>query len=89
MTTIKISGALLRFTDYRSTVAVGGDTVGAALAELVTLHPDLKLMLFAPDGRPRSTHRFAVNGEVLSGEFLGRPVTRTDRVDILTAIFGG
>jgi hypothetical protein len=89
MTTFKIYGALLRFADYHSMVTVEGDTVQSALNQLVTVHPALGGVLFDRSGALRRTHRFALNGELLAGQFLHQPVGPADRVDILLSVSGG
>lgn len=53
MATIRIPTPLRPYTGGQASVSVGGDTVGAALHDLVTQYPDLSTHLFA-DGKLRS-----------------------------------
>ena len=86
---VKIAGALLRFTEYRSQIPIHAPTVGAGLAELATQYPALKSVLYDREGRVRATHRVCLNGEMLGAGGLMLAVREDDRVDILTAISGG
>ncbi|MFC5827266.1 MoaD/ThiS family protein [Nonomuraea insulae] len=89
MSTIRISGAMLRFVDYQRAVTVRGDSIRAALDELVAAYPALADVLFDRRNNLRTQHRLALNGEVLSGLFLDYPLDSRDEIDIITAISGG
>jgi adenylyltransferase/sulfurtransferase len=87
--TFKISGVLLRFTDYRDRVEIDAPTVGSALRRLVERYPQLEDVLFEADGSLRFTHRLFLNGDMIDEREVDRPLAADDRVDILTAISGG
>ena len=86
---VRVSGALLRFTDYRRVITVAAPTVGAALTKLADEYLALKPVLFDREGRVRATHRIFLNGEPLKPEQLTRPAGDADSVDLLLAISGG
>jgi molybdopterin synthase sulfur carrier subunit len=86
---LRISGVLLRFTDYRSTITVDAPTVEAALTKLAAEHVPLRRVLFDRRGKVRATHRIFLNGEQLSTDELSHPAGASDEVDLITAISGG
>jgi hypothetical protein len=86
---VRVSGALLRFTDYRRVITVAAPTVGAALTKLAEEYQPLKPVLFDREGRVRSTHQIFLNGEQLNREQLTRPTGHADSVDLLLAVSGG
>lgn len=86
---LRISGALLRFTDYRSVIEVEAPTVEAALVQLAEAHAAFKKVLFDREGRVRATHKVFLNGEQLTVDQLARPAGSSDQVDLITAISGG
>lgn len=85
----RISGTLLRFTDFRREIALPGTTLAEALAQLVEAHPNLTGVLFDREGNVRGTHRLFVNGEPLEEVDSGLTLAETDSVEILTAVSGG
>lgn len=86
---IRVSGALLRFTDYRRVISVAAPTVGAALTRLADEYQPLKPVLFDREGRVRATHQIFLNGEQLTREQLTRPAGDADSVDLLLPVSGG
>ena len=86
---IRVSGALLRFTDYRRSINVDAPTVEAALDVLSTQYEPLRKVIFDRSGQVRGTHRIFLNGEQLDSNQLASPVCETDSVDLLFAISGG
>ena len=86
---LRISGALLRFTDYRSAIDVEAPTVEAALLQLADAHAPLRKVLFDREGRVRATHKIFLNGEQLAPDQLARPTGASDQVDLITAVSGG
>ena len=86
---VRVSGALLRFTDYRRVISVAAPTVEAALTRLADEYQPLKPVLFDREGRVRATHRIFLNGEPLKPEQLTRPAGDADSVDLLLAVSGG
>lgn len=85
----KVGGALLRFTNYESSISVAATDVGDALTKLVDVHPDLREVIFDRSGSVRRTHRLCLNGTVLDHGDLDHELADGDRVDILTAVSGG
>lgn len=86
---LRISGALLRFTDYQSTIDVDAPTVEAALTRLADEHAAFKKVLYDRRGRVRATHTIFLNGEQLAVDQLAHPAGASDQVDLITAISGG
>jgi len=86
---IRVSGALLRFTDYRRAISVVAPTVEAALVRLADEHQPLKPVLFDREGRLRAAHKIFLNGEQLQPEQLTHPADDGDSVELLLAISGG
>lgn len=85
----RISGALLRFTDYRGVIDVDAPTVEAALVKLADAHRPLRNALFDRQGNLRGVHKIFLNGEQLTADQLTRPAGACDDVDVITAISGG
>ena len=86
---VHVSGALLRFTDYRRVISVAAPTVQAGLIRLADEYQPLKPVLFDREGRVRATHRIFLNGEQLTRDQLSRAAGDTDSVDLLLAVSGG
>jgi hypothetical protein len=86
---VRVSGALLRFTDYRRVISVAAPTVGGALISLSDEYRSLKPVLFDRDGRVRATHQIFLNGEQLTREQLTCPAGDADSIDLLLAVSGG
>ncbi len=86
---VRVSGALLRFTDYRRVISVDAPTVEAALVKLADEYQPLRKVLFDREGRARETHRIFLNGEQLEPDQLASPAGEADSVDLLLAISGG
>lgn len=86
---VRVSGALLRFTDYRRAISVDAPTVEAALVKLAGEYQPLRTVLFDREGRVRATQRIFLNGELLEPDQLASPAGDADCVDLLLAISGG
>jgi hypothetical protein len=86
---VRVSGALLRFTDYRRVISVDASTVEAGLIELAGEYQQLRKVLFDRGGNVRATHKIFLNGEQLEPDQLASPAGDADRVDLLLAISGG
>jgi molybdopterin converting factor small subunit len=86
---LRISGALLRFTDYQSVIEVEASTVEAALLQLAEAHAPFRKVLLDRAGRVRATHKIFLNGEQLAPDQLAHPARASDQVDLITAISGG
>lgn len=85
----RISGTLLRFTDYQKELHIDAPTLKAGIDQLVAQFPELGKTLYDRLGQLRATHKVFVNGETVDKAHLGREVQSDDVVDILTAITGG
>jgi hypothetical protein len=86
---VRVSGALLRFTDYRRVISVDASTVEAALVELADEYQQLRGVLFDRGGNVRATHKIFLNGEPLEPHQLASRAGDADCVDLLLAISGG
>jgi hypothetical protein len=86
---VRVSGALLRFTEYRRVVSVDAPTVRAALDKLAGEYQPLRKVLFDRAGNVRAAQRIFLNGEPLEADQLGVPAGESDCVELLLAISGG
>ena len=86
---IRVSGALLRFTDYRRVIDVDAPTVQAGLVKLIGEYQPLRKVLFDREGKVRATHKVFLNGEQLESDQLASRAGDADSVDLLLAISGG
>jgi hypothetical protein len=86
---VRVSGALLRFTEYQRAISVDAPTVEAALARLAGEHPPLRRVLFDREGRVRAAQRIFLNGEQLEPDQLATAAGEGDCVELLLAISGG
>ena len=86
---VRVSGALLRFTDYRRVISVDAPTVEAALVKLAGEHHPLRKVLFDREGRVRATQKIFLNGEPLEPDQLASAAGEADCVELLLAISGG
>ena len=86
---VRVSGALLRFTDYRRVISVDAPTVEAALVKLSGEHQQLRKVLFDREGKVRATQKIFLNGEQLEPDQLASPAGDADCVELLLAISGG
>jgi hypothetical protein len=86
---IRVSGALLRFTDYQRVISVDAPTVEAALVKLAGEYQPLRKVLFDREGRVRATQKIFLNGEPLEPDQVASPAGAADCVELLLAISGG
>jgi hypothetical protein len=87
---VRVSGALLRFTDYQRVISVDAPTVHAALVELAGEYQPLRKVLFDREGNVRATQRVFLNGEPLEPDQLATAAAEeADTVELLLAISGG
>lgn len=87
---ILIPTPLRPFTGKQPTVEVAGHTVGEALSNLVTQHPDLRRHLFAEDGKLRSFVNVYLNDDDV--RYLAKeatPAKDTDTITIVPSVAGG
>ena len=89
--TVFIPTPLRPYSAQQSSVKVNAaQTVGEALANLVSQHPDLRKHLFSEDGKLRSFVNVYLNDEDI--RFLAKdatPVKETDTITIVPSVAGG
>lgn len=85
----RVSGTLLRFTDYQKEIEVAAPTLKAGVEALVARYPEMSKALYDRLGQLRATHRFFVNGVLVDKAQIDSPVGGEDIVDIMTAVTGG
>src|SRR5262249_16702511 len=90
MPRIMIPTALRSYTDGRGAVEVEGPTVGAGLASLVAMHPELRPHLYDTQGKLRSFVAVYVNEEDIRHQKQSdTPIRDGDDISIIPAIAGG
>jgi len=88
--TVQIPTPLRRFTGDSGEVVVEGDTVDAALADLMRRHPKLQPHLLGDDGKVRSFVNVFVNDDnIRYAEGGATRVASGDTVSIIPSIAGG
>ncbi len=86
---VRVSGALLRFTDYQRVITVDAPSVEAALVKLAGEYQPLRKVLFDREGKVRATQKIFLNGEPLEPDQLASTAGDADCVELLLAISGG
>ena len=89
MSTIKIPTPLRAYTDGSSEVKVSGDTVGAALADLMTQHPDLRAHLYNGDQLRNFVNIFIGEEDIRYRDGLETPLEAGENLRIVPTIAGG
>lgn len=90
MVTVQMTEALVRYTDGKKTHQLEASTIGEALRALVDRFPGLSGRLLDDNGQVFTYLVFFHNDErVPRQEVLDRPLTDSDRVEIIGAIAGG
>jgi adenylyltransferase/sulfurtransferase len=87
---VLIPTPLRPYAGKQSVIEVNAQTVGEALSNLVTLHPDLRKHLFSEDGKLRSFVNVYLNDEDV--RYLSKdatPVKETDTITIVPSVAGG
>ena len=90
MSKIHIPTPLRQYVGKQSTVEVKGTTVGEAMGDLLSQHPDLRRHLYADDGRLRAFVNLYVNDEDI--RYLQKEATAVkegDNISIVPSIAGG
>jgi molybdopterin/thiamine biosynthesis adenylyltransferase/rhodanese-related sulfurtransferase/molybdopterin converting factor small subunit len=90
MPKILIPTPLRQYTEKKDTVQVKGATIGEALSDLTSQHPDLRRNLFNEEGKLRSFVNVYLNDEDI--RYLNKdatPVKDSDTVSIVPSIAGG
>jgi sulfur-carrier protein len=89
MAQIKIPTPLRAYTGGDAQVTVEGGTVGAALDDLVTKHPDLKQHLFNEGELRNFVNIFLGDEDVRFLEGLDTEIDNDDSLRIIPSIAGG
>ena len=87
--TIHIHLVHRQHTDSRKTVAVQGDTVGRALADLIVRYPAMETELFDKKGNLRGHIEIYLNAKSAFPGELEKPVNSGDDIQIVTFLAGG
>ena len=88
--TIFIPTPLRSYAGGQSAVRVGGETVGAALKQLVTQHPALQSHLYDEGGRLRSfVNLYLGDEDVRYLQQEATPLQEGDELSIVPSIAGG
>jgi molybdopterin converting factor small subunit len=89
MANIRIPTPLRAFADNQATVTVGGETVGAALSDLVTQHPELRTHLFNGDALRNFVNVFLGEEDIRFLDGLDTPIAADASLRIIPSIAGG
>jgi molybdopterin converting factor small subunit len=88
---IHIPTPLRNYVGGQSTVSVQGRTIGSALMELTSLHPDLKKHLYNDEGKLRAFVNVYLNDEDIRylPEKDNTTISESDSLSIIPSIAGG
>lgn len=89
MTTIKIPTPLRTFTDGNGEVQVSGETVGAALGDLLGKYPDLRQHLYNGSELRNFVNIFIGEEDIRYRDGLETPLESGDALRIIPSIAGG
>ncbi len=89
MTTIKIPTPLRAYTDGNAEIKVEGETVGAALGDLVTKHPDLRQHIYNGNELRNFVNVFIGEEDIRYRDGLETPLEPSDNLRIIPSIAGG
>ena len=90
MTKIHIPTPLRQYVGKQSTVDVTAGTIGDALSDLTSQHPDLRRHLYSDDGKLRAFVNVYLNDEdVRYLQKEATPVSDGDTISIVPSIAGG
>lgn len=90
MATIIIPTPLRKFTDNKAKIDTSGATVKEAIAQLGTLHPDLKKHLFKENGSFQHFLKIYLgDSDIKALQEEQTPVKEGDTISIIPAIAGG
>ncbi len=90
MAKIHIPTPLRLYTGKQAAVDVNGRTVGSALSDLVSQHPELRRHLYTDDGKLRAFVNIYLNDEDV--RYLQKDATAvkdSDNISIVPSIAGG
>lgn len=87
---VRIPTPLRQYTNGQGVVLATGETVGAALENLISTYPGLKARLYEESGTLRRYVRlFANNKDIRDQQELSTAVKDGDEISIVPAIAGG
>jgi sulfur-carrier protein len=89
MATIKIPTPLRAYTGGNSEINVNGETVGAALTDLVSQHPDLKPHLYNGEELRNFVNVFIGDEDIRYRDGLETSLEPGDNLRIIPSIAGG
>lgn len=89
MASIRIPSPLRAYTNNQATVEVSGGTVGAALTDLTTQHPDLRQHLFDGDNLRNFVNVFLGEEDVRFLDGLDTEIEADASLRIIPSIAGG
>ncbi|MBL8119413.1 MAG: MoaD/ThiS family protein [Anaerolineae bacterium] len=89
MTSIKIPTPLRVYTNNQAQIDVSGTTVGAALTDLVTQHPELRQHLFNGNELRNFVNVFLDDEDIRFLDGLNTEITEADNLRIIPSIAGG
>lgn len=89
MANIRIPTPLREYAGNQATVTVSGDTVGAALTDLVTQHPELRNHLFNNDALRNFVNVFLGEEDIRFLDGLDTPIAADASLRIIPSIAGG
>jgi len=89
MSTIKIPTPLRAYTGGSAEVNVSGETVGAALTDLITQHPDLRAHLYNGNQLRNFVNIFIGEEDIRYRDGLETPLDPGESLRIVPTIAGG
>jgi adenylyltransferase/sulfurtransferase len=89
MSVIKIPTPLRAYTGGNAEIEVRGETVGAALADLLAKHPDLRPHLYNGDQLRNFVNIFVGEEDIRYRDGLDTPLESTENLRIIPSIAGG
>jgi molybdopterin synthase sulfur carrier subunit len=89
MTTIKIPTPLRAYTAGNAEIKVQGETVGEALNDLITQHPDLRQHLYNGDALRNFVNVFLGEEDIRYRDGLDTPLEPGENLRIIPSIAGG
>jgi len=89
MANIRIPTPLRAYAANQATVAVSGETVGAALSDLVAQHPELRPHLFNGDALRNFVNVFLGEEDIRFLDGLDTPIAADASLRIIPSIAGG
>ncbi|KDM89989.1 MoaD/ThiS family protein [Photobacterium galatheae] len=90
MAIIRIPTTMQKYTHHAVTVEVQGETVQAALEQLVTIHPELKQIIFSDNNQLKGYLNIFINEKnIREAEYLKTKISDDLELLLLPAVVGG